>query len=344
MAKKKVAGEKDPHSAKKQGKRIDPVHVFAEKLRDHKELESRWAVLQETRVEYFRGKDFISLLKSHPELKKSMGEEQTAQDPEDIGNLLLRRKLILRLDRVMKTVRPGKKKLSKWPAHLELFPEQTFSEDDAFFAWTFERRRPLWQIVLSFLVPIITLACCLFPVFPHWCKLIVLYFCLGVLLLIFGILIVRWIIFGLLWIVLGKRIWFFPNVLAEEATFKELVQFWPDSSKDEKPPKWTARLAFAVVTGLVIWFCVHHAPDEAARARYQKKVSNIIDEVLEWSPKLALSGKVQGNVTVSNATFENESHEKTNETFSTPAKAVDEPLQDELTNSSQASGLDTEES
>uniref|UniRef100_A0A0A8XZY4 Uncharacterized protein n=1 Tax=Arundo donax TaxID=35708 RepID=A0A0A8XZY4_ARUDO len=37
----------------------------------------------------------------------------------------------------------------------------------------------------------------------------------------------------------------------------------------------------------------HHAPDEAARARYQKKVSNIIDDVLEWSPKLAISGMIE---------------------------------------------------
>jgi hypothetical protein len=72
--------------------------------------------------------------------------------------------------------------------HVVKMQEQKFSEKDSFFAWTFERRRPLWQTVLSFLVPIVTLACCLFPVFPHWCKLGVLYFCLTLLSLIFGLL------------------------------------------------------------------------------------------------------------------------------------------------------------
>lgn len=67
-----------------------------------------------------------------------------------------------------------------------------FSEKDSFYAWTFERRRPLWQTVLSFLVPVVTLACCLFPVFPHWCKLGVLYFCLAFLTLIFGVLICKY--------------------------------------------------------------------------------------------------------------------------------------------------------
>jgi hypothetical protein len=39
---------------------------------------------------------------------------------EDIVNTLLTKNLVIRCDRVMKTVRPGKKKLSSWPAHLEI--------------------------------------------------------------------------------------------------------------------------------------------------------------------------------------------------------------------------------
>lgn len=320
MARKKVPDPAPANPSKKQKKEVDSVKTFADKIRDHKELESRWAVLQDTRVEYFRGKDFATFLEGHAEIKGLLGADLVSRDSEeDIGNLLLKRKLIVRCDRVVKTLRPGKKKLSKWPARLELFPEQTFSTDDTFFAWTFEKRRPLWQTVLSFLVPIVTLACCLFPVFPHWCKLVVLYVCLAFLSAIFSILFLRWAIFGLMWILLGKRIWFFPNILAEEATLTELFRFWPEPSKDdEKPPKWTARLAFALGTGLMIWFCVHHAPDEAARARYQKKVSNIIDEVLEWSPKLALSGKQDEVPIVYNET-------QTNETSDDAASQESEP-------------------
>lgn len=78
---------------------------------------------------------------------------------------------------------------------------------------------------------------------------------------------VRALAFGVLWIALGKRVWFFPNILAEEATLKELFQFWPQKDEGERP-KWTARLFFAVVAVLVILLLRHHAPDEAARARY----------------------------------------------------------------------------
>ncbi|XP_027078179.1 uncharacterized protein [Coffea arabica] len=287
---------------RKQAAKRDVFQLFAEKVRDHKDLESRWAVLQETRVEYFRGKDFLSFLRNHPELKNILESDRNLE-VEDIANVLLRKNLLVRCDRVVKTVRPGKKKLSTWPAHLEIFPDQVLSDNDAFFAWTFVRRHPLWQTLLSFSWPVLTLAICLFPVYPHRCKLLILYSCASVLLLILCLLLLRALAFGAGWILLGKRIWFFPNILAEEATLKQLFQFWPQKDEGE-PPKWTARLFFAVVSVLVILLLKHHAPDEAARARYQKRVYNIIDDVLEWSPRLALSGMMEKQ-SVINATEAN---------------------------------------
>ncbi|PPS14581.1 hypothetical protein GOBAR_AA05960 [Gossypium barbadense] len=109
----------------KQAAKQDVYQLFAEKVRDHKDLESRWAVLQETRVEYFRGKDFVSFMKNHPELKEIL-ESDRDLETEDIANNLLQKNLLVRCDRVVKTVRPGKKKLSTWPAHLEIFPVAPF--------------------------------------------------------------------------------------------------------------------------------------------------------------------------------------------------------------------------
>ncbi|GAB2229279.1 hypothetical protein Droror1_Dr00023417 [Drosera rotundifolia] len=285
---------------RKQSAEKDVYQLFAEKVRDHKELESRWAVLQETRVEYFRGKDFVSFLRSHLEVKEILGSDKHLET-DDIGNILLKKNLIVRCDRVVKTLRPGKKKLSTWPAHLEIYPTQTFSDNDAFFMWAFVRRGPLWQTLLSFSWPVLTLAICLFPVYPHGCKLVVLYSCLGLLLTILCLLLLRAAVFGALWILLGKHVWFFPNILAEEATLRELFRFWPKKEEVE-PPKWTARLFYAVLSVLVVLLLRHHAPDEAARARYQKRVYNIIDDVLEWSPRLALSGIMKQPPLVANET------------------------------------------
>ncbi|KAK4709001.1 hypothetical protein R3W88_029926 [Solanum pinnatisectum] len=276
---------------RKQAAPKDVFQVFSEKARDHKDLVSRWAVLQETRVEYFRGKDFVSFVRNHLELKDIL-ESDRSLEAEDIANILLKKNLLVRCDRVVKTVRPGKKKLSTFPAHLEIYHDQVFSENDAFFAWTFVKRRPLWQTLLSFCWPVLTLAICLFPVYPHQVKLLILYSCAGLLLLILCLLLLRGLVFGALWILLGKRFWLFPNILAEEATLKELFQFWPQKDEGERP-KWTARLFYAIAGVVVISLLRHHAPDEAARARYQKRVSNIIDDVLEWSPSLALSGIIE---------------------------------------------------
>ncbi|KAL2323426.1 hypothetical protein Fmac_027805 [Flemingia macrophylla] len=179
--------------------------------------------------------------------------------------------------------------------------DQVFSENDAFFAWTFAKCHPLWQTLLAMCWPVFTLAICLFPVYPHRCKLLILYSCVGILFLILSLLLVRSAIFGALYILLGKRIWFFPNILAEEATLRELFRFWPKNDEEEKP-KSTTRLFYAVGVVLFILLLRHHAPDEAVRARYQKRVSNIIDDVLEWSPSLALSGMMDKQQNVSNAT------------------------------------------
>lgn len=75
--------------------------------------------MQETRVEYFRGKDFAVFLRNYPEVKEILGSDKDLE-VEDIINTLLMKNLLVRCDRVVKTVRPGKKKLSSWPAHLEI--------------------------------------------------------------------------------------------------------------------------------------------------------------------------------------------------------------------------------
>ncbi|XP_059315281.1 uncharacterized protein LOC132065766 isoform X2 [Lycium ferocissimum] len=218
---------------KEQAAKKDAFHLFAEKVRDHKDFVSRWAVLQEIQVEYFRGKDFVSFMRNHSELKDII-ESDRSLEPEEIANILLKKTLIVQCDRVVKTVQPGKKKLSTFPAHLDIYNYQVFSDNDAFFVWAFVKRRPLWQTVLPFFWSFFILAVCFFPAYPNQVKQLILCPVAGVLLLI----LLRAMVFGALWILLGSRVWFFPNILAEEATIKELFQFWPQKDEAERP-KWT---------------------------------------------------------------------------------------------------------
>ncbi|CAI5467246.1 unnamed protein product [Closterium sp. Yama58-4] len=304
-------------TAKPQKKVKSPAEITADKLRYHRDLDSRWAIISENRVEYFRGKDFADLLRKHPELATPLIPAEDAASlrkpiEEAVFHALVEAQLVVRCDRVVKTLRPGRKKLSKWPARLEFHQDQAFTVDDGFYAWTYERQQPIWQTILSFLLPVFTVACCLFPVFPHWCKLAVLYFLLGLIALIFLLLFVRVVVFGVIWLAVGKRVWFFPSILAEEGSLAELFRFWPD--KDDKPPaKITTRLAVAVMLGFTFWLMVTYAPDQEQRAKYQKKVSNIIDDVLQWQPQM-LAGKITpaspvnatpANQTSANATADN---------------------------------------
>lgn len=108
----------------------DVFQLFAEKVRDNKKLESRWAIMQETRVEYFRGKDITVFLRNHPEVKQILDSDKDLE-VEDIVNTLLMKNLLVRCDRVVKTIRPGKKKLSSWPAHLQIHSVSTLLTIDS---------------------------------------------------------------------------------------------------------------------------------------------------------------------------------------------------------------------
>ena len=60
--------------------------------------------------------------------------------------------------------------------------------------------------------------------------------------------------------------------------------------------------------------------------RYQKRVSNIIDDVLEWSPRLALSGMMEKQQTVVNATKSNpDTAENQTDDITDPDSIPDQP-------------------
>ncbi|KAL2332885.1 hypothetical protein Fmac_014098 [Flemingia macrophylla] len=304
----------------KQAAKKDVYQVFAEKVRDHKDLVSRWAVLQETRVEYFRGKDFVSFLKTHPEVKDILESDRNLETEEIAGTLLqkifccdvtvsLNTDLFDQcfpfnspqaVDQTLFLFCYGVGWLGFSCLMLLLFSGSSIFRERCLFCMDICKtpstladasRNVLACVYIGYLfIPCVssslqainTLLVCWDP-FPNS-------------LSAFGSA-----IFGALYILLGKRIWFFPNILAEEATLRELFRFWPKKDEEEKP-KWTTRLFYAVGAVLFILLLRHHAPDEAARARYQKRVSNIIDDVLEWSPSLALSGMMDKQQNVANAT------------------------------------------
>ncbi|URD95079.1 Translocation protein Sec62 [Musa troglodytarum] len=102
------------------------------------------------------------------------------------------------------------------------------------------KRHTLWQTILSFLWPLVALAVCLFPVYPYQCKIVELHSSAGALLFLVTLLLLRGAIFGFLYIIWESVYGISPDIIAEEATFRELIRFWPPKDEGE-PPKWTSR-------------------------------------------------------------------------------------------------------
>lgn len=121
--------------------------------------------------------------------------------------------------------------------------DQVFSENDAFFAWAFVKRRPLWQTLLSFFWPVLTLAICLFPVYPHWAKLLILYTCAGLLLLILCLLFSKYLLLVTL---------FFSHLLFNFLFFVLSCMMHCDmATLNLKALQLMAKMTYG---GLVLWF------------------------------------------------------------------------------------------
>jgi hypothetical protein len=89
------------------------------------------------------------------------------------------------------------------------------------------------------------------------------------------------------------------------------------------------QLSFFISDSLIFQWGVDH---KFCLARYQKKVSNIIDDVLEWSPKLALSGKQSEVLVTQNDTNVNMSSDSGVNQSSPPRGDLDDasPLEGDL--------------
>ncbi|KAE8806601.1 Translocation protein SEC62 [Hordeum vulgare] len=220
-------------------------------------------------------------------------------EAEDIVNTLLIKNLVIRCDRVWKTVRPGKKKLSSWPAHLEIHQEQVFTEMMVLCLDVSQKTDLVADDSFIYLACLCIggLLISSLPIPMQDCGTVLLRWSLTVYLIPAFIKSCHlWRIMGSSW----KTGVVLPQYNAEETTFRELVRFGLRRMR-ESDQSGRQDFFYATVALLVILLLRHHAPDEAARARYQKKVSNIIDDVLEWSPKLALSGMMDKH-TEDNAT------------------------------------------
>ena len=216
----------------------DPARALAYVLRGNKGPEARSARLEDSRVDYFRGKDLYRALKARPEIideyaPKLTGvptptaptEKDRAKQITAMGQELLKRGYFVKCDRVYKTARPGRTKRVKFPKFLHQVPRaaQTFTEDgEGFYSWTYDQPMSWTFVIISFLVAFMVILMCLFPLSPIWFKKLILYFCLGFLIFLFVVGVVRVFVFAVVWIVFGRHFWVLPNITSDEIPIDEV--------------------------------------------------------------------------------------------------------------------------
>jgi translocation protein SEC62 len=216
----------------------DPARALAYVLRGNKGPEARSARLEDSRVDYFRGKDLYRALKARPEIideyapKLTGVPTPTAPTEKDrnkqitaMGQELLKRGYFVKCDRVYKTPRPGRTKRVKFPKFLHQVPRaaQTFTEDgEGFYSWTYDQPMSWTFVIISFLVAFMVILMCLFPLSPIWFKKLILYFCLAILGLFFVVGVVRVFVFAVVWIVFGRHFWVLPNITSDEIPIDEV--------------------------------------------------------------------------------------------------------------------------
>ncbi|RMZ57486.1 hypothetical protein APUTEX25_003729, partial [Auxenochlorella protothecoides] len=279
----------------------DPLREFADSLRGKGGVEARAAVYQAQRVEIVRGKDLGRWIAAHPE--PSSRFHNGAKTPEDqakeVVELLLRRNLLQRCERMFKRPPPGSKKLVKFPK--KLVPPgpgdvKSFAED-AFYAWTYDRPSSPWMLVFTILGMAGVLAACLFPLAPYGIKVTVFYLASGLLTVILGTLVLRLFVAATSWILTGKTLWLLPNVLSEEVPLsgllKPLVSVQQPDEDKAWANSWLARLSVGVSLASLIFVLYTHSPPKgtvtAEASRYRDELFDLFNIRKEGNARLGNS-------------------------------------------------------
>lgn len=263
-------------------------------------------MLQGTRVDYFRGKDFVRLAKASPESFRAAllpSQRPPAEaDAEDlagaVGRALLARRLVLRCDRASRKPIPGTNgKLVKFPKRLVLAgapgaggavsapsPSPSFATKDAFYALAFESPSSVgWTVFVAVAVAAAVIGVCLFPLAPNGVKLAAFNVSLGLLLAIVGVVVLRALLALATWILLGRALWFLPLLLDDAKPLAEVFAPLWAWEETENPDHWSRKPPVRLLVALSIAGGLRQLARKAPAGR--AVVANAMryrDEVLEF--------------------------------------------------------------
>mmetsp|Transcript_3390 Transcript_3390/g.8399 ORF Transcript_3390/g.8399 Transcript_3390/m.8399 type:complete len:335 (+) Transcript_3390:57-1061(+) len=269
----------------------DAMSNLAEELLTRNLVESRPAIEGRERVEIFRGQDLLAYLSEHPEAvakalpNAAKNSSSAAEQAKTLATLMLKRGLFTRSERLFKKPKPGKQRLTKFPRKVFYCQDQAFAEG-AFFTWKVQRPATPWVAVGSYLLVLLVIACCLFPLAPFKVKQGVFYTSLTMLSAIFAIVGFRCAVYALIWTVAGKYVWIVPNLFADNVPITEVFSPFVEEERNKhgKPyPAPALSKRIVAVAGLLylLWFSYRNTPEKGYGAKLRSSSDNLFDYLLE---------------------------------------------------------------
>lgn len=287
-------------------KDTDPIKALADSLREKKGVQWGTAKLETpdgegTYVEYFRGKDFARYFRANPEKLNIHVPAKPGKTVDDqiaeLMTLFMKRRLVRKTDRKYKKPKPGKKRLVKFPRTIVPHPEGGSWDEAAFYFWTYDRPTSIWYYVGTVALPVLVVACCLFPLAPWWFRMSLVYFLMALLTLLLGLIAVRYTLFGAVWIATGHSFWLFPNLMSDEVSvfdaFSPVVSY--ERPKKGSRTQIAARLLTLALAGGVLYVLYTHTPDAEKLAASAKEAHDSILDYLDVYGKGKMG--ITGNTT-----------------------------------------------
>merc|ERR1719197_1556043 len=113
-------------------------------------------------MEIFRGKDFYSHFRAHPEEMDAVlgpaGDLSTEERIKKLGELYMRKGYFVKSERFFPRPHPGRTKLVKWPIRVIQADDQDFLEH-SWFTWLHQRPPTPWVTIASWLLVAFVIGC-----------------------------------------------------------------------------------------------------------------------------------------------------------------------------------------
>jgi translocation protein SEC62 len=253
---------------------------------------ARSAVFGAVRLELIRSKDFAKWCRENAEVVRSSGllkhaDVDVEKMTKALAELLIERRCLVNAQRKFLKPPPGQRRLIKFPK--KVLPvagaEGKLFHEDGFMCWTYDRPMPTWVYVVSALCAVGVVLLCLFPVAPTWVKIGVMYFSTTVLAVVTSLLVIRMVIALLSYIVSGRTVWVYPNVLDDTLSFWDAfkpvlgVEVPELSTTKDRLKHYAARLVMAVTVGIVTVVLYQNTPGQES---LKKNVGRYRDDLFDY--------------------------------------------------------------